>query len=497
MPFLITIVFLSLFSSASTTSSAPYTPTDYILLNSGASSNTTSDDEARHWAADGDDRYSNTSSFSSIASYLEPSVTEVPYMTARIFHGDFTYKFPVSPGPKFLRLYFYPTQYPGLDMTASFFSVTANKYTLLSNFSAYLVSSASPPQAFIVKEFVITVGTEQMLDVTFSPSPNSFAFINGIEIVSMPANLYTGQTYGSILLVDTNYFFELENITALETAYRLNVGGRDILSVEDSGMFRTWSQDGDYIFGAAFGITPYQPNATIKYTEATPVYTAPEVLYETARTMGPIASINLNYNLTWVFTVDPGFYYLVRLHFCETETFLQYINQRVFNIFINNHTALKGMDVIGLSGGNGIPVYKDYVVWVPQSVNDLWVALHPQTREKPQFYDAILNGLEIFKLSNWDGSLAAPNPRPETVLLAEKHSKMKGKFLKQKSVIVGATLSIIVPMVLIFVFWLRKHLLRTTEALNRRKVERPKQKCTENWVTKHVTYSYMVNLDRV
>ncbi|GMI69059.1 FERONIA [Hibiscus trionum] len=473
MLFLIIIVFLSLFSSASTTSSPPYTPTDYILLNSGASSNTTSDDEGRHWVADadGDDRYSNTSSFSSIASYLEPSVTEVPYMTARIFHGDFTYKFPVSPGPKFLRLYFYPNQYPGLDMTASFFSVTANKYTLLSNFSAYLVSSASPPQAFIVKEFVITVGTEQMLHVTFAPSPNSFAFINGIEIVSMPANLYTGQTYGSILLVDTNYFFELENTTALETAYRVNVGGRDILNVDDSGMFRTWSQDGDYIFGAAFGVTPpYQPNTTIKYTEATPVYTAPEVLYETARTMGPIASINLNYNLTWVFTVDPGFYYLVRLHFCETETFLQYINQRVFNIFINNHTAVKGMDVIGVSGGNGIPVYKDYVVWVPQSVNDLWVALHPQTREKPQFYDAILNGLEIFKLSNWDGSLAAPNPRPETVRSTQKHSEKKGKFLKQKSVIVGATLSIIVPMVLIFVFWLRKHLLRTTEALNRRKV---------------------------
>ncbi|KAK9038992.1 hypothetical protein V6N11_023832 [Hibiscus sabdariffa] len=468
MPFLITIVFLALLSSASTTSSAPYTPTDYILLNSGASSNTMSDDDGRHWVADADDLYSNTSSFSSIASYLEPSVTQVPYMTARIFHGQFTYKFPVSSGPKFLRLYFYPNEYPGLDISASFFSVTANNYTLMSNFSAYLVSSASPPQAFIVKEFVITVHDQQMLDVTFAPSPNSFAFINGIEVASMPANLYTGQTFGSVHLLDTNYFFELKNTTALETAYRLNVGGNDILKTDDSGMFRTWNQDSEYIFGAAFGVMPYQPNTTIKYTKATPVYMAPEVVYETARTMGPTASINLNYNLTWLFTVDPGFYYLVRLHFCETS--LQYINQRVFDIFINNHTAEEAMDVIALSGGNGIPVYKDYVVWVPQSVNDLWVALHPQTRGKPEFYDAVLNGLEIFKLSKWDGSLAAPNPPPETAPLTQKHSKKKGTFFIQKRVILGATLSSIVPMVLIFVFWLRKHLLRRTEALNRRKV---------------------------
>ncbi|KAE8685225.1 hypothetical protein F3Y22_tig00111099pilonHSYRG00024 [Hibiscus syriacus] len=339
----------------------------------------------------------------------------------------------------------------------------------MSNFSAYLLCSASPPQAFVVKEYVITVGNKQMLDVTFAPMPDSFAFINGIEIVSMPENLYTGQTYGSLSLLDTDYFFELENTTALETAYRLNVGGSDILNVDDSGMFRTWNQDVDYIFGAAFGVTrPYQPNVTIEYTEATPVYMAPEVVYATARTMGPTANINLNYNLTWLFTVDPGFYYIVRLHFCETS--LQLANQRVFDIYINNHTAEEAMDVIASSGGNGIPVYRDYKVWVSQSVNDLWVALHPQTRGKPQFYDALLNGIEIFKLSNWDGSLAAPNPRPEMAPMMQKHSTKKGTFSKQKRVILGATLSSMVSMVLIFVFWLRKHLLSITESLNSRKV---------------------------
>ncbi|KAG4139358.1 hypothetical protein ERO13_D07G187200v2 [Gossypium hirsutum] len=470
MLFLITIVFLILSISPSITSSVPYIPTDYILLNCGASSNTTSYD-GRNWVADDDHLYANTSSFSSTASYQDPSVTQVPYMTARFFRGEFTYKFPLSPGPKFLRLYFYPNQYPGLDITSSFFSVAANNYTLLSNFSAYLVSATSPPQAFIVKEFVITVGKEQMMDVTFAPSPNSFAFINGIEVVSMPANLYTGQTYGSLRLIDTNYFFELENSTALDTAYRLNVGGRDVLDVHDSGMFRTWNQDIDYIFGAASGVTYYdQSEATIKYTEATPVYTAPEAVYKSYRSMGPNPYINFNYYLTWLFTVDSGFYYLVRLHFCEND--LQKVNQRVFDIFINNHAAEIAMDVIAVSEGNGIPIYIDYVVWVAQSENELWVALHPNAESKPESYDAVLNGLEIFKLNNSDGSLAAPNPRPETKpMLKQKHSK-EGRFLKTGKVVIGATLSSIVSILLILslVFWQRKLFLCRTESINRRKV---------------------------
>ncbi|WRX20265.1 Serine-threonine/tyrosine-protein kinase [Theobroma cacao] len=410
-----TVFLLIFFSSAPFTNSAPYTPTDHILLNCGTSSNTTSLD-GRNWVGDADYKYSSSiskaSSFASKASDLEPSVTEVPYMTARIFHGKFTYKFPVSPGPKFLRLYFYPNEYPGLDITTSFFSVTANNYTLLRNFSAYLVSATSPPKVFIIKEFVVPVSNNKMLHVTFSPSPYSFAFVNGIEVVSMPTNLYTVQKYGSHRLVGTNYFFELDNNTALETAYRLNVGGGDVSNIDDTGMFRTWHGDVDYIFGAASGVTPFQPEATIKYTLATPAYTAPEVVYKTSRTMGPTPSINLNYNLTWLCPVDSGFYYLVRLHFCETEPDVTMPNQRVFNIFINNQTA------------------------------------------------------------EADGSLAAPNPEVEVVHISPvpelKHSKKRRNF----KAIIGATTGSIASLFLLFsyIFWQRKHLLCITKSSKRRKV---------------------------
>ncbi|XVF81722.1 hypothetical protein PTKIN_Ptkin15bG0178500 [Pterospermum kingtungense] len=118
----------------------PYTPIDYILLSCGASSDTVSED-GRKWFTDERSKFltsnSENISFASTAFYQDHSVTQVPYMTARASHVKFTYSFPVTPGLKFLRLYFYPVNYFGFDGTTSFFSVTANNYLLRKNFSAY------------------------------------------------------------------------------------------------------------------------------------------------------------------------------------------------------------------------------------------------------------------------------------------------------------------------------------------------------------------------
>lgn len=110
-----------------------------------------------------------------------------------------------------------------------------------------------------------------------------------------------------------------------------------------------------------------------------PTYVAPVDVYSTARLMGPNQNINLNYNLTWMFTVDSGFSYLVRLHFCEVEEAITKLNQRVFCIFLNNQTAEREADVIAWAGKQGVPAYKDYVVLVPTGApqQDLWLALHP------------------------------------------------------------------------------------------------------------------------
>ncbi|KAB1211442.1 Receptor-like protein kinase FERONIA [Morella rubra] len=334
----------------------PYTPTDYFLLNCGLSSNSTSPD-GRHWEGDSNSKFSphniHTTSSTYEASRQDSSISEVPYMTA-----------------------------------------------------------------LVVKEFIVNVLNSHHLNVTFIPFSSSYAFINGIEIVSMPNNLYLrdqDSDESAATFVNFQPLVCSVNTTALETMYRLNVGGQAIPGVEDTGMFRTWKNDEDYIYGRALGTTPHPLNVTIKYSRDTPVYTAPKLVYSTSRTMGAYPKINLNYKLTWIFQVDTGFIYLVRLHFCETQLEVTKVNQQVFRIFICNQTAEEAADVIQWSGGSGIPVYKDYLVWVPKKIQgkqDLWLALHPNKdlNPKPEFADAILNGVEIFKLNQSEGNLAGPNP---------------------------------------------------------------------------------------
>ncbi|MBA0674402.1 hypothetical protein Goari_016003 [Gossypium aridum] len=123
--------------------SAAYTPTDYILLNCGTSSSSDSiSEEGQKWITNEGSKFSIFNSkntlFASTVSRQDQSITRIPYMTARVFHETFTYSFLVSPGLKFLRLYFYPVQYSGFDGSTSFFYVTANDHLLLQNFSAYL-----------------------------------------------------------------------------------------------------------------------------------------------------------------------------------------------------------------------------------------------------------------------------------------------------------------------------------------------------------------------
>ncbi|KAG5227054.1 receptor protein [Salix suchowensis] len=396
----------------------PYSPTDLILLNCGASSSSSSPD-GRSWDGDSQSKFaaSNPPEASSVfnSSTQDPSVQQVPYMTARIFHSKFTYTFLLLPGPKFVRLYFYPAAYSNLDISKSYFSLSVNNYKLLSNFSASLaVSAITPPVDYFTKEFIITVWDNQKFELTFTPSPSSFAFINGIEIFSMPDSFYARGNDNPLTYVGFDYYFYLDNTTALETVYRLNVGGQDINSIGDTGMYRTWNTDSEYLPGSK-GNTPYLPGVKIKYTAKTPAYSAPVMVYSTMRSMGTEPRVNMNSNLTWLFPVDAGFHYLLRLHFCETRQEVKNENAQVFLIFINDQTAQYDADVIHMSGGNGIPVYKDYIVQVPQgsqSKQDLWLALHPNMELKPRYADAILNGLEIFKLNTTDGNLAGLNPEP-------------------------------------------------------------------------------------
>ncbi|KAL8469842.1 hypothetical protein ACS0TY_032625 [Phlomoides rotata] len=413
-----TLFLLLIFPLIQTTAAADppaYTATDLILLNCGESSDF-NDASQRTWNGDARSKYAPpnaaTVSAASKASHMKPSVFRVPYEKARIFNSPFTYTFPLPTGPKFLRLHFYPEVYSDYDTTQSFFTVTANDFTLLSNFSAFLHSNTS-----FMKEFVINIGKNQILNLTFTPNPNSSAFVNGIEIVSIPDKLYFKGDDVPIRFVDQQFY--LKNDTALENLYRLNVGGNRVEIQDDSGptrgMFREWNPDQDYIYQGDSGWTPHNEGGPINYTSDTPPYSAPEIVYTTSRVMA-----NYSKSLDWYLPVDTGFNYLLRLHFCEFFLEVTKQNQRVFTISVNNQTEEIQADVIfWTDGATHIPIYKDYIAWVPNDgrhgKRDLELSLFPNTMGLPKYSSALLNGLEIFKLSSDSTrSLAAANPEPVT-----------------------------------------------------------------------------------
>ncbi|KAE8701323.1 putative Malectin/receptor-like protein kinase family protein [Hibiscus syriacus] len=392
----------------------PYIPVESITIDCGSSMSGQSLD-GRPWVGDVGGQFipieqsnnKNKSSAVNLESQLPVSVGSVPYSTARLSYSEFTYSIPLTTGPKFIRFYFYPTSYPGFagPSNKAFFSVKAGPFTLISNFSALLFGRGEPT---LVNEFSVNVHESQGLNITFTPRPDitdSYAFINGIEVVDMPTNLY----YGPSIIDGVNFLGQAQaEDTALEMMYRINVGGME----EDTGVFQHWLSDVDYLTIAKPSALLVNTANELTFSGETPSFSAPRVVYLTARTMGTNKTGNENYNLTWEFPVDSGFNYFVRLHFCEFQSDRTQQGDRVFEIFLANLTAEIRADVMAWSGGHGIPVYKDYVVPIGSQGNqkqqNLSIALHPSPASTSRSSDAILNGLEIFKLRK-NFVLAGPN----------------------------------------------------------------------------------------
>ncbi|KAK8953050.1 Receptor-like protein kinase FERONIA [Platanthera guangdongensis] len=188
LPFLTSLLLVAaVISAEGAEDNSTFPPRDYILLDCGSSGQTTdarrSDLERRHRS-----KYApSLNSVGSQASNQDSSVPQYPYLTARVFTSPFTYSFPLGAGRKYLRLYFYPSDYPNHAANDSLFAVTAGPITLHHNFSAYQTSLALN-FAYLIREFSVNVSSAG-LNLTFTPvnnHSNSYAFINGIEIVSMP-----------------------------------------------------------------------------------------------------------------------------------------------------------------------------------------------------------------------------------------------------------------------------------------------------------------------
>ncbi|KAK7340670.1 hypothetical protein VNO77_21380 [Canavalia gladiata] len=406
-----------------------YDPVDNIAVNCGSKENVVF--RKRSWVGDVDTKIKPFSliepqnghqSLPAHLPYLSPSVDHIPFGFARLSTSEFIYSFPVTGGPWFLRLHFYPTSYANFTPNNSFFSVKVGNFTLLKDFNP-LLWVVNDDIETLSREFCISAeAAGKGLSVTFLPSTthsDAYAFINGIEVVSMPSFLYYTDPNESdptkFKLVDPDSPYQINNDSVLETLYRVDCGESQVPPGDDTGMFRNWENDAPYVkeqhpqsISAAWGFHLNYKNNTVAN------YTAPEQVYLTARNYG--MNETANYNVTWEFEVDSEFIYMVRLHFCEFELPITHYGNRAFQIFIADYLAEESADVIGWSGDRLVPTHRDYAVDMrtnngPSKKLNLTIKLQRLGSKETNYRDVILNGIEIFKISDDNNNLAGPNPQ--------------------------------------------------------------------------------------
>ncbi|KAL6204641.1 hypothetical protein ACLB2K_021908 [Fragaria x ananassa] len=305
------------------------------------------------------------------------------YQTARVFTGSSKFTFSIGQtGRHWIRLYFYPFISGSYDLSKAKFSVSTQTYGLLSDFS---VQNSS-----VMKEFSVNV-TSSSLVVTFTPSSGSFAFLNAIEVVSVPDDLITDDAS------PTPGKFQGLLSQALETTWRVNMGG-PMVTFENDTLWRTWVPDQDFLVNKNLA-KDVSNVAAVQYAEGfATADTAPRTVYGTLTEMNSADDPNSNFNVTWEFKdLDLS---TITVNVLAAAYYLDYVTTSVAN------------DKLRISIG-------------PSSVNNAYP-------------NAILNGLEIMKMNNTDGNLGGAGG----VVASNSSSK------SNVGVIVGASVGSLIAVVL-------------------------------------------------
>ncbi|KAK4431732.1 Pto-interacting protein 1 [Sesamum alatum] len=313
-----------------------------------------------------------SSTTSTLAHNLISASDPVPHKTARLSRSRFAYAFQVNPGQKILRLHFNPAPYKGFRRLKDLFNVEAGHFTLLSNFSASVTADVLGVSSF-VREFCVNVEGSPQINVIFTPATSQsvdvYAFVNGIEIISVPAGLsYFRGGDGHVAQVVGKSVVYVDGSTALEMISRVNIKQDSVSSAagdDIADMFGMWE-------------------------------------------MVPKPKTNKISNITWRTSVDVGFRYLVRLHFSELG--LEMVEVGGLEVHING--LIVNADVGERDDESGVPWYRDFIVMMKgckeEGKRDLLIRL----RSNDEFLDGHrpLKGFEIMKLSNLYNSLVSPNP---------------------------------------------------------------------------------------
>uniref|UniRef100_A0A7N0UD00 Protein kinase domain-containing protein n=1 Tax=Kalanchoe fedtschenkoi TaxID=63787 RepID=A0A7N0UD00_KALFE len=376
-----------------------FVPVDNILIDCGSPGNTSVGDRvflADHLHPGVLTTAQNVSVKTTISNTVSSAYSQTLFTTARVLKGTSGYVFPIKQqGRHWIRLYFFPFADGSYDLSEAKFAVSAQNFTLLKDFQ---IRNGS-----VVKEYSLYITSDE-LTLTFKASPDSFAFVNALEIVSLPDEVVPEFVNASDMSIPST---NLRN-QGLETVSRVNMGNLTILPLNDSS-WRLWVSDDSFLANSNFGV--FVSNfSVVRYTKGLASEDiAPRLVYGSATRLYTEWDPTSNVKVTWNFDVDPGFMYLMRFHICQIVDLGT--GPPFFTIYVNSKVIIKNLDVgRETSDVFGSAFYKDVIMMMSDRM--LNVTVGPSIVNS-QYPSAILNGLEIMKLSSSRGSFIASEADPE------------------------------------------------------------------------------------
>lgn len=365
-----------------------FTPDDNFLIDCGSSSNNTVGD--RLFLSDNNPNGKSLSSTSKVSTSSELDMFSSLFQTAKVFETTFLYNFKIKKqGRHWIRLYFYPFVSGNFSLSLAKFSVSAQNITLLKEFQ---IESGS-----IIKEYSLNL-TSSNLVLTFTPIVNSFAFINALEVVSVPDELIPLTVTGVEKVQNS-----LGN-RALETVARVNMGNQTVLPDNDT-LSRLWVADGPFLMhNDQVVVGKFVSNLTKVNMTGGLEIKAPRLVYGTATRLGADADTFVNVNVSWSFDVDPGYEYLIRYHFCDIIDLS--LGSMIFNVYVNSW-KVDHLDLGNVTSNiPGTPHVLDTIA-SPMDSSKFKISVGPTNFH--EFSTAILNGVEIMKISDSRRSLDEPS----------------------------------------------------------------------------------------
>ncbi|KAJ1282528.1 hypothetical protein BS78_03G059200 [Paspalum vaginatum] len=395
------IIFISTLCRFSTA----YTPADNYLISCGSSVDTVVGQ--RVFVADDSGSVTLTSPHSAAVKAPTPTgsvpgsdnTTAALYKTARVFTAPSSYAFKISrPGRHFVRLHFFPLASQRYDLAAASFKVSTQDVVLIDAFPP-----ASTDSAY---EFLLDVARGTLI-VTFVPLAGGLAFVNAVEVVSVPDSLFAGpaEALGSAGQ-------QLSPVVLpLQTAYRVNVGGPEV-GADGDALWREWSTDQRNMVGSAV-TREVVYNGRLNYLsgEAT-LDDAPDIVYATARELVMSDGVDSSRQMTWQFDVaEHPASYLIRFHWCDIVSRAPGLLR--IDVYVDSYTAVKDFDLSAKGNGTlAFPYYVDFILGSSDPTGKITISVGSNSTMKANstLPDPILNGIEIMEMQFSSGSVVVVEP---------------------------------------------------------------------------------------